>query len=237
MYAAFILDPIINALIFLYSFFNDMGIAIILLTVLIRLILFPLSKKALIATKKIQEIQPKIKQIQEEFKRDKQRQGVEMMKIYKEANINPLLPFVNIAIQLTVLIALYQSLNISQNLKNLLPNLYSITPHPAELSHSFLGFINLSLPNAYFAVIAAAATFWQLKISMVANPPNPPSNKTSANDPIQAMQKITKQLNMVMPIITLVVALGLPAALSLYWVVSTLFTVGQEYFIKYQNSK
>lgn len=235
MYNIFILDPIINALIFLYSLFNDMGIAIILLTVVIRLILFPLSKKALIATRKIQEIHTKIKQIQEEFKNDRQRQGIEMMKIYKKANVSPFLPFINIAIQLMVLIALYQALQASQDLNKLLPHLYSITAHPTELAHSFLGFINLSVPNAYFAVIAAVTTFWQMKISLIANPQNLAAGQAVKNDPMQAMRKITKQFNMAIPIITFVVALRLSAALSLYWAVSTLFTVGQEYYIKFKT--
>ncbi len=238
MYTIFIFDPIINALIFFYSLFNDMGIAIIIITIIIRLILFPLSKKALLTTQKIQEIYPKINQITKEFKHDRQRLNIEVMKIYKEANVNPILPFINLAVQITILIALYQALQVSQDPSKLLSHLYSITPHPQELNYIFLGFINLSLPNIYFAFIAAAATFWQLKISLAfSRSINQTDSLKNKNEPLYIMQQMTRQLNIIMPFIIFFGAIKLSAALSLYWVISTLFTVGQEYYLKYQHSK
>lgn len=240
MYTTFIFEPIINALMFFYSLFNDMGIAIILLTILIRLLLYPISRKALLGSKKIQELHLKTKKIQEEFKNDLQRQGIELMKIYKEAKINPLASFLNIAIQVVILITLYRVLWLSQKLENILPHLYAITPHPQELSHNFIGFINLATPNFYFALIAALATYWQIKISMVVKKDDSLSAATQSlpqkKDSLQKAQDFTKNLNMTLPLITFIGGLRLPASLTLYWLVSTLFTVAQEYFIKYQNS-
>jgi YidC/Oxa1 family membrane protein insertase len=238
MYSTFILEPIVNALIFFYSLFNDMGIAIIILTILIRLILFPLSNKALITSRKIQEIQSKIDKIKQDFKNDKEKQAIETMKIYKEANINVVLPFLNIFLQILVLFALYKSLVISQNLNDVLPKLYSITPHPDNLTHKFLGLIDLSAPNVYFAFIAALATYWQIKISPSASPQATQSNQKQGEfgEFKQMAQKMTKQLNLILPLITFLAASKFSSALSLYWIVSTLFTIGQEYYIKRKNN-
>lgn len=214
-------QPLFNALVLLYNFLpgNDFGIAVIALTVLIRLALYPLMAKSLKSQKVFSELQPKIKEIQQKFKDNKSKQAEEMVKLYKEAKMNPLSGFLPLLIQLPLLIALYQVF-----WKGLQPeamnNLYAFIPNMGQIDPSFLGIINLSQASMFLAVLAGTFQFIQTKTM------NPKSKKKGKTNKMTDMMQ--KQMLYFFPFFTIVILLRLPAAIALYWIVTSLFSIGQQ---------
>jgi len=214
-------QPLFNALILLYNFLpgNDFGIAVIALTVLIRLALYPLMAKSLKSQKVFSKLQPKIKEIQEKFKDDKSKQAEEMVKLYKEAKMNPLSGFLPLLIQLPLLIALYQVF-----WKGLQPeamsNLYAFIPNMGQIDPHFLGIINLSQASMFLAILAGTFQFIQAKTM------NPKSKKKGKTNKTADMMQ--KQMLYFLPFFTVVILLRLPAAIALYWIVTSLFSIGQQ---------
>ena len=108
LFHAILYQPIFNVLIALYNLIPDFGVALIVLTILLRLALFPLSQKSIKSQKELSEIQPEIKKLQQQYKDDKQKQAQALMELYKEKKVNPMSGCLPLLIQLPILIALYQ---------------------------------------------------------------------------------------------------------------------------------
>lgn len=216
--------PLFNGLIFLYNIFpfHDFGIAIILLTVIIRLILYPLNQKAIKSQKALSLLQPKIKETQDRFKDDRQKQAQALMNLYQEHKINPASGCLPLILQFPILIALYQVF--WNGLKpESLKLLYSFIGRPETINPFFLGLVDLSKSNALIAILAGLLTFIQSKMMVGSKLPNANPNNFSA--------LMNKQMVYFMPIITVFIAWKLPAGLGLYWVATTLFGIGQQYLI------
>lgn len=215
--------PLFNGLIFLYNSipYHDFGVAIILLTLIIRFILYPLNQKGIKSQKALNDLQPQIKEVQTKYKNDKTKQSQALMDLYKTKNINPASGCLPLLIQLPVLIALYRVFWNGLNPSSL-SSLYSFVSRPALINPLFLGLINLSKNNYIMAIIAGILTFFQSK--MIA----PKQTKTPVAGDFTAM--FGKQMLYLMPVITVVIAWRLPAGLALYWIVITLFSIAQQYF-------
>lgn len=226
-------NPIYNVLIFLYNTVpgQDFGIAIILTTLVLKFILLPLSKQQIESQKKMQELQPKIKDLQQKYKDDKEKQTRAVMEFYKENKVNPLAGCLPLIVQLTFLIAIYRVL-INVSTAGLLVediNLYSFVANPGQINHLFISIVDLTKPNYLFAVLAAAAQYYQTKI-MIARQPKAEQKEGEAPDFATIM---TKQMLVIGPLLTLFIGFTFPAGLSLYWLISTLFMiVQQEYILK-----
>ncbi|MFH0805596.1 MAG: YidC/Oxa1 family membrane protein insertase [Patescibacteria group bacterium] len=225
--------PLFNALVWLYNFIpgNDLGLAIIILTVLIRFILYPLSKKAIQSQKAISKLQPKIKEIQKKYK-DKEEQAKAMMELYKKYKVNPMTGCLPILIQLPILIALYRVFFNGLN-PEALNTLYSFIEKPESLNVMFLGLINLSQRSILLAVLAGAFQFVQSKMIM----PQNTNKQKGESGKMDFSSMMTKQMVYMMPVITIFIAWNLPSALPLYWIVITLFGVVQQYFTKVEVAK
>lgn len=215
-------QPLFNALIFLYNTiaFESFGIAVILLTLIIRLILYPLNKKAIESQKALNALQPKIKEIQTKFKSDRVKQSEELMKVYQENKINPASGCLPILIQLPILIALYQVFFRGLDPASL-DALYSFVSRPEAIDPWFFGLVDLSKSNAIMAVLAGALTYVQSRMMM----PKQAAN-SGASDFSAIMQK---QMLYMMPVITVFITWKLPSGLALYWIVTTLFSIFQQY--------
>jgi YidC/Oxa1 family membrane protein insertase len=152
-----------------------------------------------------------------------------MMELYKENKINPFASCLPLLLQLPILIGLYQAFRVALNptlsIVERLKGLYSFVHMPANISPYFLKFINLSQPSGVLAVLAGLAQFWQAKLMM--------PKATAGQDP--TMKALSMQTTYVLPVISMIIAWRLPAGLPLYWVVTTLFAVGQQYYILRQN--
>jgi YidC/Oxa1 family membrane protein insertase len=219
--------PLLNVLVFTYFYIPDLGVAIIILTVIIRLLMLPSFHKSLKQQKMMQALQPKINEIREKFKNDKQAEMQAMMELYKENEVNPLGSCSTLLIQLPILFALSALFSRTGN-PDLLNDLYSFVPHPAHIDTHFLGFIDLAAKNNYVLVgIAAALQFVQTKLTL-------PKQKM-AGDAMQGMMQ--NSMLYFFPLMLFVSILALPAGLALYIIVTTLFSVGQQYYILRQEAK
>ncbi len=216
--------PLFNALIFLVWLMpgNNVGLAIIILTIIIRLLLLPSSIKATRQQKRMRDLAPEIQAIQKKYKGDKQKQSQEMMAFYKENKINPLGSCLPLLIQLPILIILYYVFINGLTMERF-DLLYAFTPRPDTINTFFLG-LDLAKPDRFILpVITGILQFIQSRQIM------PPSNPQKGGQDMQAM--ISKQMMYLMPIFTVLIAGRLPAALPLYWAVTTLFAVVQQWWV------
>jgi YidC/Oxa1 family membrane protein insertase len=232
--------PLFNLLILLYKYLpgNDFGIAIIALTVLIKVLLYPLGTRAIRSQKVLSELQPKIKEIQEKYKDNKEKQVKIMMELYKEEKINPLSGFLPILIQLPILLALYRVFWKGLRPEELSSVLYGSIFHIDAINSSFLGLIDLSqavrgadhkliIPNLILIIIVGILQYIQMK--MVA--PKTQKAKVKSGGTSQFSDMMQKQMTYFFPIFTIFILWKLPAALALYWLVTTLFSIIQQYFV------
>lgn len=238
LFHTIIYQPLYNTLIFLYNIVpgKDFGIAIILLTILLRTILIPLYKKQIESQKKMQELQPKIKALQERTKNDKEQQTKQMMELYKEHKTNPFSGCLPLIVQMIFLIAIYQVLiKISSNGLEVDPTqLYSFVANPGKINQLFISLVDLTKPSIVIAVLAAAAQYFQTKMLMKTQPQ---PQKTEDDGKPDIAQMMSKQMLYLGPFLTLFIGIKFPAGLSLYWLAGTLFMLVQQIMIeKKQNS-
>lgn len=227
LYHEIIYRPLLNLLIGLHNIIpgHDIGIVIILVTLAIRLILAPSFHKSLVSQKAMNDLQPKMNEVREKYKNDKEGQARAMMELYKEHKINPLSSCLPILIQLPILIGLYQVFQAALGHNNI-SGLYEFVKKPELINPMFLHVVNLGKPNIFFAAIAGLSQFWQSKIMM---------SKTKSSD--STAQIMAVQTTYILPLFTIFIAWRLPAGLPLYWIVTTLFAVGQQYYIMRKQPK
>jgi len=221
-------QPLFNALVLLYNYIpgHDFGVAIIFLTVIIRVILYPVSVKAVNSQRSLQKLQPQILEIQKKHKDDKEKQAKETLDLYKKEKINPFSGLLLALIQLPILIALYKVFWEGLNPKELV-TLYSFVVNPGQINALFVHLVDLSKPNLIFAILAGLTQYFQTKMLTPKSTPKP-AGQDKKPDFSQAMQK---QMLYFFPVFTIIILLGLPSALGLYWTVSGLFSIIQQYFI------
>ena len=217
-------QPILNLFIGLYTLIPDAGVAILLLTVLIKLLLYPLTAKSIEAQKSLTELQPKLEEIKKQHAGNQQMIAQETMKIYKEHKVNPFGSCLPILIQLPVFIALYWVLQAGLSGKDF-GLLYSFIPNPVTLNTLSLGFIDLSKRSIVLALLAGAAQFWQAKMMTRKRPPKE-AGQGGKDEDMAAM--MNKQMLYMMPALTVIIGFQLPSGLSLYWFLSTLLTALQQ---------
>ncbi len=223
-----ILSPMINVMVVLTRFlFNNLGLSIIVLTIVIRAVMYPLSRRQLQSSKKMQELQPKMAEIQKKYAKDRQKLAKEQMALYKEAGVSPtgcLLPMV---IQMPVWIALYQSISrvlatTPEELLNLSRHIYTSWPivfDQVPLNSQFL-WLDLGAPDKYILLpILVGATMWiQQKMTT-----------PSYSDPQQ--QTNSQMMLWMMPLLFAFMSLSFNSGLALYWLTSNIISIVMQYFI------
>lgn len=217
--------PLYNLLVWTYNVIpgHDLGVAIILVTVFLRVLLYPLSDKALRSQKALQNLQPKIKELQKKFK-NKEEQARAMMGFYKEHKINPLSGCLPLLIQLPILIALYRVFLTGLE-PDSLNSLYSFVKNPGELNPMFFGVMNLAQPSHILAVLAGLSQFLQAKSAF---PKTSGAPSGTGPDFSKSMQQ---SMIYMMPLFMVFIAWKFPAGLALYWVVTMLFSLGQQVIV------
>ncbi|OGN87106.1 MAG: hypothetical protein A2Z74_07135 [Chloroflexi bacterium RBG_13_46_9] len=223
-----ILSPMINIMVVLTRFlFNNLGLSIIVLTIVIRAVMYPLSRRQLQSSKKMQELQPKMAEVQKKYAKDRQKLAKEQMALYKEAGVSPtgcLLPMV---IQMPVWIALYQSISrvlatTPEELLNLSRHIYTSWPivfDQVPLNSQFL-WLDLGAPDKYILLpILVGATMWiQQKMTT-----------PSYSDPQQ--QANSQMMLWMMPLLFAFMSLSFNSGLALYWLTSNIISIVMQYFI------
>lgn len=182
-------------------FWDEYGISILIVTIIIRVIILPLTIKQFRSSRKMQEIQPELKKIQKKYKDDVQKQQQETMKLFQKHGVNPMAGCFPILIQMPILIGLY----------------HAIMRNPEISTHSFLWLELGDKDPIVLPLLAAATTFLQQKMMMHYMP----------NQQMQMMQTMM----FIFPILIFVMAMSFPSALPLYWIYSNLFTIVQNYFL------
>jgi len=219
--------PMLNAMFFLIWLMpnNNIGLAIIILTLAIRLLIYPLSLKSFKAQKELQELQPKLEEIKEKFKDDKKLQAEKTMEFYRENKISPFGSCLYAIVQIPILLILYYVFRNGLDASRFV-YLYSFVPKPEAFNTIFLG-MELTKPSIYLAIVAGISQYIQTRQLMpkIAKTPDT-GKKKDASDQFQ--QTLNSQMTYVMPAMTLVIALGLPSALSLYWSVTSIFSIVQQ---------
>ncbi|MFK5975439.1 MAG: membrane protein insertase YidC [Sulfurovum sp.] len=204
---SFLAKPFFVVLLWINDYVGNWGWAIILFTLLVKLILFPLSYKGMMSMQKLKDLAPKMKEIKEKYKGDPAKMNVQMMDMYKKHGANPMGGCLPLILQIPVFFALYRVL------------LNAVELQGAEW---ILWIEDLAVMDPYFVlpILMGASMFFQQKIT--------PTNFT---DPLQ--EKIFKFF----PVIMTVFFIYFPSGLVLYWLVNNLFTIAQQYFINYMYAK
>ncbi len=235
--------PLFNLLVFFYNIAGqDIGIAIVLLTLLVRFILYPINTKAIKSQKQLQEIQPEMKKVQAKYKDDKEKQAKALMELYQRNKVNPMSGCFPILIQFPILIALYWVF-LNGFKDESLVIVYSFITNPGHIDPISLGFIDLSEINIVLAVIAGILQYFQTKMLMVnkkdekEEKKEEKKEKTAEEKTQDFAQSMTKQMIYLMPILTFVFAMSFPSGLALYWAVTTLFAIVQQFFIMKKTKK
>ncbi len=220
-----IYTPLYNVLILLTKVpFVDAGVAAIILTLLVKLVLYPLSKKAFIAQHNMKGVNAELNKIKEKYP-NKEEQAVKVMEFYRERKLNPFSGILSMFIQMPIVISLYYIF-----LKSGLPNidpilLYGFIVPPDSISMNFLGFLDISGKSPILAVLAAVSSFIQMHLATSGDK----SVDTDAKDFSQIM---AKQMKYTFPIIVFLISWKISGVVALYWFASNVFTIIQDKFLK-----
>lgn len=231
----FFFDPVYNGLVFFIDVIpgGDVGLSIIAIVILVKTILLPLSIKAAKTQRIMREIEPKLKVIKETLKDKREEQALAMMKIYREAGMNPFASIFLMFLQIPILIALYLSVYSGGGIALPAINvdvLYSFIAAPEAVSMNFLGWFDITGKSLILAALAGITQFYQVKLSMPALPPRDPN--AAPDFKADFGRNMQLQMRYVMPIIIFFVAYSISSAIALYFVVSNLVALAQEVYVK-----
>lgn len=233
LFNLFFYQPLYNGLVFLIGIlpWADIGVVVILFTCIVKLILFPLSKKSILTQIKMKEIQPELDSIKEKHKGNKQEQALKVMALYKDRKINPFSGMLLIFVQIPIIFALYFVF-----LKGGWPGintdlLYSFVKVPKVINTSFLGLMDITQKSYLMAFAAALTQFFQVKFAV------PKIKKTSAGPDTNSFKdelakSMSIQMKYILPVIIFFISRSLPAVVALYWATSNLFAIGQELYLR-----
>lgn len=223
----FLTSPINTALIFLYHLLgSNLGLAIIALTVLMKVVLLPLSVPSMQSAKKMQALKPQLDNLKRKIKDPKALQ-LAQLQLYKDKGINPASGCLPQIVQLIILIALYQVFIKFLNQGNI---------DGVQVNTAFL-WLNLSQPDPLY-ILPVLAGLSQMFFSLMmqsgveshVEAPKKPGDKKKEEDSLEMAQSIQQQMVFMMPLMTVIIALKFPSGLALYWVISTVAQVVQQYF-------
>jgi len=224
-------QPLYNGLVYLLDHLGgSAALGLIALTLIVRLILFPLSYRAAKTQLLMRKIEPELAALRERFGSDRQKLGEETMALYRRENVSPFSTILLLLVQLPVLIALYLMFA-RGGLPNIAPNqLYHFVALPSAVSMIVFGSLSLASKSIILALIAGASQFVQAYIVTPKTPAAAKDAKPSfQNDFARSMNL---QMKYVFPIFITVFAYSTSAAVALYWTIGNLFTIGQELYLR-----
>lgn len=230
----FFFDPIYNGLVFFIDAIpgGDVGLSIIAITLVVKFILLPLSVKAAKMQKVVREIEPKLAEIKEKHKDDREAQARATMEAYREAGINPLSGIFLMLVQIPIVIALYFSVYSGGGVP--LPGinidlLYSFIPSPETVDMIFLGFVDIAAKSLPLAFLAGFTQFIHAHLSL---PKSEPRKEGVSDMKADFARSMNMNMRYVLPLVIGFVAYTLSASVALYFTVSNLFAIGQELFMR-----
>lgn len=267
IFEVLVVQPLFNLLMLLYALVpgGDFGVSIILFTILLRIVMYPLVKRQLHQTKAMRKLQPELERIKRQTKGNRQLQGVQMMELYKRHGVSPFRSIGILVVQLPIFIALYMVIQIftlhrdqlDKYTYDILQNIDSIkhiVQYPSEFNEKLFGIVDLtqhafsqhgvSIILVALAVVAAIGQYIQSKQTM----PTQDSNRRlrdimadAANgkeaDQSEINNAVMGKMVMVLPFFMLFVMLSLPGAIALYYATTTIVAVIQQWYILRQDEE
>lgn len=231
----FFFDPVYNSLVFFIDVLpgGDVGFAIVCTVVLVKVVLLPLSLKAVRTQHAMRQIEPQMKELKEKFKDNREQMAREMMQLYRDANVNPFTSIALLFIQIPIVIALY--LSVSNGGGVALPEinvqyLYSFIPTPETVSMLMFGLFDITERSLPLAAAAGVFQFMHGRLAMPPLPPRDPNAEPNFKDDFSRSMQL--QMKYVMPVVIFIFAYTLSAAIALYFAVSSLMSVGQELLVQ-----
>ncbi len=229
----FLYIPIYNILVALIDFIpsHDVGFAVIAATLLVKVVLYPVSKKAAVTQLVIKQLEPEVEKLRTTYKNDSQEMARRLMALYKDKKVNPFFVFVGLLIQIPFIIVLYFII-----FKGGLPIiqtdiLYSFVSVPSLVNMSFLGLVDMSAKSWVLALLAGGTQFLQ---AYFIAPPTVSAGSSLRNDLMKSMHFQTRY---VLPVVIVFIAHSLTAAVALYWTTSNIFAIAQEMLIRRNLTK
>jgi YidC/Oxa1 family membrane protein insertase len=229
-------QPIYNILVFIINniTFSDVGFAIIIVTIIVKLILSPLTKKSIKSQILMKRMEPELKQIKKDFP-GKEEQAKKTMELYKKYGTNPFSGCLVVLLQLPVIFALYyvfyKGIAIDPTL------IYPFIKAPVTLHTNFLGLIEMGSHSLFLGIFAGVTQFIQGYLSTPAKIKGVEIVKdTNEPKPFQEQLSDSMQMNVryILPVFIAFIAWKISAAVALYWIVSNMFTIAQEWYIRHQ---
>jgi YidC/Oxa1 family membrane protein insertase len=229
VWETFVINPMINLLLLFYRFLGQQTIvAIAVLTLMVRLLVLPLTLKQQKSVQRLQELQPELENLKKKYAKDPEKLSQEQLKIYQKAGVNPLGGCLPTLLQFPILIGLWQSivrvlavspldlLKLSQNVWSFIPNLSNLIP----LDSTFL-WLDLGQPDRFFILpVLVVVTSWLSQ--KISTPPSTDSNSAA----------MTQQMQIMMPLMFGMISISYASGLSIYFVISNLITLITQYFVK-----
>ena len=239
LYNTIFYEPLYNGLIIFLSYIPwiNVGVAVILFTILVRFILFPISQKSVRTQLEMKKIEPELDEIKNKYKDDKQLQAQKVMEVYKTKGINPFSGILLLIIQLPILWALYAVF-----LRGGLPHintdlLYSFVRVPENVNMFFFG-IDVAAKSTIIALIAGLTPFVQIWLSTKKNTkPVVVKNGEKPSFKDELAKSMGVQMKFVMPFMIFIVARSFPIVVSLYLITSNVFSIVQEYVMERKLKK
>jgi YidC/Oxa1 family membrane protein insertase len=248
LWTTFFYQPIFNSLIYIISVMPgyNLGLAIIVLTFIIKLILFFPSQRGLESQRKLQELQPRIKKLQEKYKDNQQKLAQETFALYKEYKVNPFGSCLPLIIQLPILIALFFVIKSGLN-----PDNVHLLYEPLKgfdfsaINTNFYGLLNLTERNVFALPLAVAGLqFLQMKLATSRkNKKKEEEQKKAGKKEMEQkskgpeMQMATEMMTYIMPVMLALFTASVPSGVGLYWGTSTVFGIGQQLYVNKKVSK
>jgi YidC/Oxa1 family membrane protein insertase len=219
--------PLVNILAFFVSVIpgGDVGIAVILLTILVKTALFPLSQKSIENQAKMNVLNPELKKIKDK-KLSKEEEAKQTMELYKTHKANPFSGCLLVLIQFPIIIALYYALY--KGISFDASSLYSFIHPPAVSNMNFLGILDISKNHIWiFTILAGASQFFQAYFM----PKIPVSSGKDGGFQDSFAKSMNTQMKYVFPFIVMYFAYNLSGAVALYWITSNIFAIGQQIYV------
>ncbi len=226
-------QPLYNGFIGLVGVFPwfDAGVVVILFTIIIKLVLFPLSQKSVKGQIEMKKIQPEIDEIKLKYKDNKQEQALKTMELYKKRGINPFSGILLALIQLPILIALYMIFYKEGLVSINTELLYSFIPAPDYINKVFLGLFDITEKNTILAIMVGLGQYFQIKFTMPANKKVPKDGKNPSFQD-ELAKSMSMQMKYVLPVFMFFIARSFASLISLYLITSSLFAIGQEIYMR-----
>jgi YidC/Oxa1 family membrane protein insertase len=236
LFNVILFQPLLNILVFFYNTiaFHDLGLAIIFLTILVRLIIYPLSLSQIKSQRSLAGLQEKVNVIRKQYADDKQKQTQAIMELYRQNKVNPFSSCFSLIIQFPILIAVYEVFR-RGILTDQLP-LYSFIQDPGKLNTIAFGFLDLSAKSFLLALLTGVTQFFQTKMMSRKKLPAAVKKDPGAKDE-SILTAMNKNMLYFFPLLTVVIGMSFASGLVFYWLISNLLTILQQKILFRQENK